>query len=129
MVSAPINLHLAGILHPDPGRLYVQHFQQSIVILVEQDGRAGCRPQFHRAAHVINVCVSNDDLFDLEIVLADEGENIFDVIARINHHGFTGDVVPDHRTVALERPHGEDFVNHGGSLSALSRQLSVCSLC
>jgi hypothetical protein len=72
---------------------------------------------------VIDVSMGNDDVFDLEIVFSDDGENIFDVIARINHHGFTSDFVSDDRAVALKRANAKDFVNHGGSLSAISRQL------
>jgi len=46
-------------------------------------------------------------------VLSDEGEHVFDVVARINYDGFAGEVIADHGAVALERPNGKDFVNHG----------------
>ena len=49
-----------------------------------------------------------------EIVLSNQGENIFDVVARIDHHGFASGLVPDDGAVALQRPDGKDFVDHGG---------------
>jgi hypothetical protein len=90
-----INLNLAGILHSNPRGLHVQHFEQGIVILVEKDGSPGCRPQLHGTSHVINVSVGDDYLLDLEIVFLDQIENVFDVIAGINHHPFTGGFVPN----------------------------------
>jgi hypothetical protein len=62
---------------------------------------------------MIDVSMSNYDLFYREVVLVNEGKDIFDVIAGINHHGFASGFVPDHRAVTLQRPHGKDFVNHG----------------
>ena len=116
---------LPGIFHSDPRRLHIQHLQQGIVILVEQDGRAGGGPQFHGSAHMIDVSMSDDDLLHLEIVLLNERENIFDVIAGIDHHGFAGGFVPDDRAVALQRPDGKDFVNHGGESSVVGCQSSA----
>ena len=58
-----------------------------------------------------------------------ERQNIFDLVARINHHSFTGDFVPDDGAVAVQRTHGKDFVNHGGESSGIvfGRQSSVVS--
>ena len=113
--DALINLYFAGILHADPCRLHIQHFQQGMVILIEQDGCAGGGPQFHGSAHMIDVSMRNHDLLYREIVLANQHEDIFDVIAGINHQGFASGFVPDNRAVALQRPDGKDFVNHGRS--------------
>ena len=33
--DAMIDFHLAGIFHSDPSRLHIEHFQQSIVVLIE----------------------------------------------------------------------------------------------
>ena len=108
-----VDLNFAGIFHADPCRLHVQHFQQGIVVLVEQDGRAGGGTQLHGSAHMIDVSMGDDDLLNLEIVLLNKGENVFDVVAGIDHHGFASGLVPDDRAVALQRPDGKDFVNHG----------------
>ena len=50
--------------------------------------------------------------FTCELVLADQGENIFDIIARINHHGFVRDVIANDRAITLQRPDRKDFVDH-----------------
>lgn len=84
-----------------------------MIVLVEQDGSASGGAEFHGSANVIDVGVGDDDLLDLEIVLADESENVFDVVAGVDDHGFTRGFVSDHGAVALERADGEDFVDHG----------------
>jgi hypothetical protein len=77
------------------------------------------------------VRMRNDNLLDLQIVFANQRENVVDVVARVNHHGFVRILVADHGAVALQRANRKDFVDHGGSfqrstkLSAISRQLSV----
>ena len=58
-------------------------------------------------ACVMTICLT------WRLCFADERENIVDVVARIDHHGFTGDFVPDDGAIALQRPNGKDFVNHG----------------
>ena len=69
--------------------------------------------------------MSDDDLLDLQAVLAHQREDAFNLIARIDDHGFVRAFVSDDGAVALQRPDRKNFVDHGGSLSAFSRQLSV----
>jgi hypothetical protein len=45
-------------------------------------------------------------------VLADDGENVFNVITRINDHGLVRGLVSDDGAVALQRAYGQDLVNH-----------------
>src|ERR1700730_12245661 len=97
--DAVININFAGIFHSDPRRLHIQHFQQGIVILIEEDRRSGGRPQFHGSAHMIDVSMSNYDLLYREMMLLNESKDIFDVIAGINHQGFARNLVPNNRTV------------------------------
>jgi hypothetical protein len=66
--------------------------------------------------------VGDDDLFDLKKMLFDEVENVFDVVAGVDHHPFAGGLVPNNRAVALQWPDRKDFVDHGESLSASSSQ-------
>jgi hypothetical protein len=61
---------------------------------------------------MIDVGVRDDDLLDLQVMLADEREDVLNVIARIDDHGFAGGLVADDRAVALERSDGKDFVDH-----------------
>jgi hypothetical protein len=46
-------------------------------------------------------------------MLADQGEDVIDIIARIDDHGFVSFLVADDRAVALQRADGEDLVDHG----------------
>jgi len=71
---------------------------------------------------MINVGMGDDDLFDLKIVFVNKGENLFDIVARINHHGFASDFVPDYGAIALQRPDRKDFVNHGEYSSVVSEE-------
>jgi hypothetical protein len=61
---------------------------------------------------MINVGVRNDDLLYLQIVFLDQGENVVNVIARIDDHGLVRSFVADNRAVALERTDGNNFVDH-----------------
>src|ERR1700737_3142458 len=70
--NALVDFDLAGSGHADPGSLHVQHFEQSKVVLVEQNGGAGGGAQLHGSAHVIDVSVSDDDLLEFEIMLGED---------------------------------------------------------
>ncbi len=98
--------------HADPVGLLVEHFQQSIVILVQQDGRSRGRAQLHGSADVVDVGMGDHDLLDLQIVLADDGQHVVNIVAGIDHHGFARCVVADDRAIALQRAHLDDFVDH-----------------
>jgi hypothetical protein len=71
---------------------------------------------------MIDVRVRNDDLLYLQVVLPNQRENAFDLIAGIDDHGFARGLVSDDGAVALQRADGKDFVDHGRSLSAFSLQ-------
>jgi hypothetical protein len=45
-------------------------------------------------------------------VLVDKGEDLVDVVAGVDDHGFVGGFVADDGAVALQRADGEDFVDH-----------------
>ena len=49
----------------------------------------------------------------LRLCFSNQSKDVFDVVARINHHGFARGFVPDHRAIALQRADGKDFVDHG----------------
>jgi hypothetical protein len=51
-------------------------------------------------------------LLDLQVMLADECEKVFNVVAGVDDHGFARSLVADDRAVALQRPDREDFVDH-----------------
>jgi hypothetical protein len=98
--------------YSDPCGLHVEHFQQRIVILIEQDLRARLCAQLHGSAYVIDVGMGDDDLLHFQLVLTDDGENVFNVVARIDDHGFVRGLIADDRAVTLQRAGGKDLVDH-----------------
>ena len=96
----------------DPRCLYVEHFQQCIIVLIEQDWCARLRAQLHRSAYVIDVGMGDDDLLHIKLVLADDGENVLNIVARIDDHGFVRGLVADDRAVTLQRADRQDLVDH-----------------
>src|SRR5260370_22315633 len=106
----------------DPSCLYVEHFQQCIIVLIEQDGGASLRAQLHSSAYVIDVGVGDDDLFYYQVVLTDDGENILNIVARIDDHGFASGFVANDRAVTLQRTYGKDLVNHALQFSLSERK-------
>ena len=111
-----VNRDCLGRRYADPRRLHGQHFQQRIIILVEQDGRAGGLSQLGRAADMINMCVGYDDLFHRKLVPLHDGKHARDVIARINDNRLARALIANDRAVALQRPNGNDLVDHESSL-------------
>jgi hypothetical protein len=93
--------------------LFIQHFQQGVVVLVEQDRGAGGGAELHGSANVVDVGVGDDDLLDLKLVLSEERDHVVDVVAGVNDHGFVSGLVADDGAVALQRADGENFVDHG----------------
>jgi hypothetical protein len=93
--------------------LRVEHFQKCVIVLVEQDECAGGGAEFHGSSDVIDVGMGDDDLLDLQVVLADHREDVINIISRVDDHGFAGGLVADDGAVALQRADGEDFVDHG----------------
>jgi hypothetical protein len=45
-------------------------------------------------------------------LLADNGENIFNIVAGIDDDGFAGGLIADDRTVTLQWANGKNFVDH-----------------
>jgi hypothetical protein len=113
-----VDLDCSWRCHADPGGLHVEHFEQRVIVLVEQDGRSGGGAQLHRASHVIDVGVGDDDLLDLQVVLAEEREDVLNVVAGVDDHGFASRFVADDRAVALQRPTGKDFVDHASIVNS-----------
>ncbi len=107
-----LDRHFLGRGHAQPRRLHIQHLEQGVIILIEQNGRARRRAQLHRSANVVDVGVGDDDLLHLQLLLADDGEDVFDVVAGIDDHGFARGFIADDRAVAVQRTDGEDFMNH-----------------
>jgi hypothetical protein len=61
---------------------------------------------------MIDVRMCHYDLLHLEIMLRDEREHVFYVIAGIDHHGFARSLVTDDRAIALQRTDWKYFMDH-----------------
>jgi hypothetical protein len=67
---------------------------------------------------MIDVGMGDHDLLDLQVMLADEPEDVLNVIAGIDDHRFASGFIADDRAVALQRPDGEDFVDHASIVAS-----------
>jgi hypothetical protein len=61
---------------------------------------------------MVDVSVRDDDLLDPQVVLGDERENVLNIVAGIDDHGFAAGFVADDGTVALQGAHWNNFVDH-----------------
>src|SRR5260370_19146571 len=76
-----------------------------------EQGGARILMELAQAADVINMSVSADDGFHIELVAADEVQNTRHLVARINNQGFASDGVPNDGAVALQQAHWDGDVN------------------
>ena len=106
--------------------MHIEHLQQGIVVLVEQDRSASGSAEFHRPADVVDMRVGDDDLLHLQVVLAHKSQYVFNFIARIDHYRFARSLVSNDRAVALQRADRENFVDHLSIVA--STELQVKSL-
>ena len=106
-----IDLDCSRRFRSNPRSLHIQHVQQSVIVLIKQDWSAGSLLQLHRATNVIDVRMSDDDLFELEWVMIEDGEDSLDLITRIDGKCFACSLVADDRAVTAEKADGEDLVN------------------
>ena len=96
----------------EPGGLFVHDFDLGEVVLIEEDWGSGELLEAVGAGDVVDVGVGDEDLLDDKVVLGEEGEDEGDVVAGVDDDGFVGGLVAEDGAVALERPDGDDFVDH-----------------
>jgi len=109
---AAVNFYFSRRGHADPRGLHVEHFEQCVVVLVEENRRAGYGAELHRSTNVVDVGVRDNDLLDLQIVFAEQSEDFIDIVAGVDHHGFARSLVADDGAVALQWADGKNFVDH-----------------
>lgn len=95
-----------------PTGLNVHHFDEGKVELVVEDGCAGDLLEAEGSGDVVDVGMGDDDLFDGELVLRQEGYDAGYVVAWVDDDGLAGGLVSEDGAVALEEADGEDFVDH-----------------
>src|SRR5207245_6335367 len=84
---------------------------QRIVILVQHDGSASCFLELHGSAHMIDVRVGHNNLLELELMLAEKGNNALDFVARIDNQSLPRGFIADNRAIAAEHSDGKYLVN------------------
>ena len=119
--DAAVDGHVLRSLHADPRGLHVEHLQQRVIVLVEQNGRTGEPLQLHRSANVIDVRVGDNNLLHGEAVTLDDAHDVRYVVSGIDDDSFLGLLIADHRAIALQRTDRKDLVNHGSKLSRMRR--------
>ena len=122
-----VNLNRARRRHANPLSLFVQHFQERVIILIEQDRRARRRSQLHRTPHMIDVRMRDSDLLDLQVMLSKQRQNRFYLVARVNDHRFMRALIANNRTVALDGSDREYFVDHAYIVTSTSLPALVSS--
>ncbi len=110
--NALIDFYRAWGRHADPGGLHVEHLEQSKIVLVEQDRRSRGRAQFHRTAHMIDMGMGDDDVLDLQVMLAKQCEDVVNVVAGVDDHRFPSGLIANNRAIAVQRADREDLMDH-----------------
>ena len=72
-------------------------------------------PEYRR--RFSNVRVRDHDLLHLQPMLLDQCQDVIDLVTGIDHHGFMRALIADDGAVALQRAHGNYFVDHKEALS------------
>src|ERR1700745_3080927 len=97
--------------HPKPLRLCIQMFVQLHVRLMNHHRRASRPMQLRQPAHMINMRVRAHDGPQLEPMPLQNLENPPNIIARIHNNRFVRNRIAQNRTVALQHPHRNHFMD------------------
>ena len=82
-------------------------------MIVEQDGRAGEPLEPQRAAHMVDVSVSEENLLEREAQFGEPAMNVADLVAGINDDGLASLLIAEYGAVGLQRANGKALQNHG----------------
>src|SRR5262249_1480301 len=112
ILNALVNLDWTGRPHSDPGSLNIDHLQQRVIVLVQQDRSAGCGAQLHRSAYVVDVGVRDDDLLDGKFVPAYCLQDMLDVVTGIDDDALVDLLVTNYGAVTPEDADRKDLMDH-----------------
>src|ERR1700722_19346872 len=97
----------------EPTGLHLHGVQQGKILLVEKHRRpSGCLEQ-QRSTDMVDVRMGNHDLTQSEIMLFQPGENLRNVVSRIDNDGFSCHLVTQDGAVAAEWTYRKDLQDHG----------------
>ena len=83
-----------------------------LIVRVHLNRRAGGGFELGGASDMVDMRVRDHDRLHGQRVLLQHGENLLDLVARIDHDGFARLLVAEDGAIALEHAYGQDFVNH-----------------
>ncbi len=101
-----------GRLHAQPGRLHIQAVVELLILRVHVNRRPGGGFELRRASDMVDVRVRDHDGLHGQVVPGQHGENLIDLIARVDHNSFACDFVAEDRAIALEHSYRKNLVNH-----------------
>lgn len=61
---------------------------------------------------MIDMTMSNHDRLHAKLVALQNGDNLADVVTRIDHDRFARLLIAEDRAIALQRSHRQNFVDH-----------------
>ncbi len=112
IVCACIRGCYLGRGNTEPARLHLHHAQQTQVLLVEKHRCPSGLSEQGRAAYVVDMGMSDDDLAQGEAMLLQPGEDFGDVVPGIDNQGFVRDFVSEDGAIATERTDGKALKDH-----------------
>src|SRR5271165_678056 len=86
-----------------PTGLLLHDLDLGQVVLIEQDGRARQPLELERAAYMVDVGVSHENLLQSEAQIAQATMNAANLVAWIDHDGLAGLLVAQNGAIALQR--------------------------
>ena len=106
-----LNVHHLGSLNAEPIRLHLKVAIKIQIIFVDQDRRTGCRVKPRKPSHVVDMRMRADNCAHLQIMPPQDFQNAFHFVARVHHDRFARRGIAQYRTVTMQHPHWNYFVN------------------
>jgi hypothetical protein len=116
IVGARVGWGYLRRLNAEPSGLHLHHGELGQVVLVDKNRCAGDALEAYSCAHVVDVAVRDDDLFESELVGGQAGEDFGEVFAGVDDDGVARGLIAEDGAVAAKNPDREGFKNHGASL-------------
>ena len=79
------------------------------------------------AGDVVHVCMCQQDMANVQVVIAHRRQQLVYFIARVDDDALTGALASHHEPVLVERRHCPDIQDHASSLVATSSSRPICT--
>ena len=118
-----------GRRNAQPLRLHVDVIVQFLIVEVHVNRSAGEGLKLLRTSDVIDMRVRDDNRLHAQTMLFKNRRDAAQFVAWIDDHGFAARLIAKDRTIALQRAHRQDFVNHNRILELWTQPYARCSEC